>query len=93
MALSEGIDRDRAVDEAGKHIAVLGRIGARPFNLEEMERMYLLPGTGTTPGKRAPVPWMVVDPQRNLKLQSGREQEIDLHLQTEQFYGTSLLRK
>ena len=93
LALSEGIDRDRAVDEAGNHIAVLGRIGARPFNLEEMERMYLLPGTGTTPGKSAPVPWMVVDPQRDLRIHTFREQEIDLHLRVEQSYGGSRLRK
>jgi hypothetical protein len=41
LAISKGIDRDRAVDEAGNQIAVFGRIGARPLNLAEQQRMYL----------------------------------------------------
>ena len=44
MALSEGLDRDRAVDESGNQLAVFGRRGARPFNLEETQRLYLLDG-------------------------------------------------
>jgi hypothetical protein len=44
LAVSKGIDRDRAVDESGNQIAVLGRRGARPFNLQEMQRMYLRNG-------------------------------------------------
>jgi hypothetical protein len=40
-ALAKGLDRDRAVDETGGQIAVFGRIGARPFNLEEQRRLYL----------------------------------------------------
>src|SRR5579872_3191455 len=44
LAISKGIDRDRAVDESGNQIAVFGRRGARPFNLEEMQRMYLRDG-------------------------------------------------
>ena len=42
-ALSKGLDRDRAVDETGGQIAVFGRIGSRPFNLEEMRKLYLQP--------------------------------------------------
>ena len=42
-ALSRGLDRDRAVDETGHQVAVFGRIGSRPFNLEEMRRMYMNP--------------------------------------------------
>jgi len=42
-ALARGLDRDRAVDETGHQIAVFGRIGSRPFNLEEMRRMYMNP--------------------------------------------------
>ncbi len=42
-ALAKGLDRDRAVDETGGQIAVFGRIGSRPFNLEEMRRMYMNP--------------------------------------------------
>ena len=40
-ALSKGLDRDRAVDEMGEQIAIFGRIGSRPFNRAEMEKMYL----------------------------------------------------
>jgi hypothetical protein len=40
LALSRGLDRDRAVDETGGQIAVFGRIGSRPFNRREMERLY-----------------------------------------------------
>jgi hypothetical protein len=41
IAISKGLDRDRAVDESGNQVAVFGRRGARPFTLEEMQRMYL----------------------------------------------------
>ncbi len=44
LAVSKGIDRDRGVDESGNQVAVLGRRGARPFNLQEMQRMYLRDG-------------------------------------------------
>jgi len=43
-AVSEGIDRDRAVDESGNQLAVFGRRGARPFTKAEMERLYLRDG-------------------------------------------------
>jgi hypothetical protein len=43
MALSKGLDRDRAVDESGHQIAIFGRIGSRPFNEAEMKHMYLNP--------------------------------------------------
>lgn len=39
LAVSKGLDRDRAVDESGNQISVFGRRGARPFNLEETMRM------------------------------------------------------
>ena len=41
LALSRGLERDRAVDESGGQVAVFGRLGSRPFNLEEMRRLYL----------------------------------------------------
>ena len=41
LALSKGLDRDRAVDETGGQIAVFGRLGSRPFNRREMECMFL----------------------------------------------------
>ena len=44
LALSKGLDRDRAVDESGNQIAVFGRLGSRPFTLEEMQRLYLRNG-------------------------------------------------
>jgi hypothetical protein len=44
LGLSEGYRRDRAVDESGNQIAVFGRRGARPFNLDEMRRMYIRNG-------------------------------------------------
>jgi hypothetical protein len=40
LAISKGIDRDRAVDESGNQLAVFGRRGARPFNRAEMQRLY-----------------------------------------------------
>ena len=44
LAISKGIDRDRAVDESGNQIAVFGRRGARPFTREEAARLYLRNG-------------------------------------------------
>ncbi len=44
LAISRGIDRDRAVDESGNQLAVFGRRGARPFNRAEAERLYLRDG-------------------------------------------------
>ena len=41
LALSKGLERDRAVDETGHQIAVFGRVGSRPLNRGEMERMFL----------------------------------------------------
>jgi hypothetical protein len=44
LAISRGIDRDRAVDESGNQLAVFGRRGARPFNRAEAEKLYLRNG-------------------------------------------------
>jgi hypothetical protein len=41
LALSKGLDRDRAVDETGGQMAVFGRVGSRPFTRAEMERFFL----------------------------------------------------
>ncbi|RVT43616.1 LVIVD repeat-containing protein [Sphingobium algorifonticola] len=43
LALSKGLDRDRAVDETGGQMAVFGRLGSRPFTRSEMERLFLSP--------------------------------------------------
>ncbi|MFL6843351.1 MAG: hypothetical protein ACJ8ER_00535 [Allosphingosinicella sp.] len=52
LALSKGLDRDRAVDETGGQIAVFGRLGSRPFTRAEMERLFL---------NRRGLPWKVSD--------------------------------
>ncbi len=41
LAISKGMDRDRAVDESGNQVSVFGRLGSRPFTLAEMQRLYL----------------------------------------------------
>ncbi len=41
LALSKGLDRDRAVDETGNQIAVFGRLGSRPFHRDEMEKFFV----------------------------------------------------
>jgi len=44
LAISKGIDRDRAVDESGNQLAVFGRRGARPMTMEEAQKLYLRNG-------------------------------------------------
>lgn len=41
LSLSRGLERDRGVDETGGQIAVFGRRGSRPLNLQEMRRLFL----------------------------------------------------
>jgi hypothetical protein len=43
LAVSRGIDRDRAVDESGNQVSVFGRIGARPLSAAEVQRMFRRP--------------------------------------------------
>lgn len=43
LAISRGMDRDRAVDESGNQIAVFGRVGARPLSKQESDKMYRRP--------------------------------------------------
>lgn len=61
LAISKGLDRDRAVDESGNQIAVFGRVGARPLNREEQQRMYLRNGqlwrVSDDPGDRSVYEW------------------------------------
>ena len=52
ISLSKGLDRDHAVDETGGQIAVLGRLGSRPFTSQEMKRFFL---------DRSGAPWLVSD--------------------------------
>jgi hypothetical protein len=44
LMVSEGIDRDRAVDESGNQLAVFGRRGARPFTKAEAEKLFMRGG-------------------------------------------------
>jgi hypothetical protein len=44
IGISEGYRRDRAVDETGNQIAVFGRRGARPFTLQEAQKLFLRGG-------------------------------------------------
>jgi hypothetical protein len=41
LSVARGLDRDRAVDEAGNQIGVFGRVGARPLNAAEQRKLYL----------------------------------------------------
>jgi hypothetical protein len=54
-SISKGLDRDRGVDETGGQIAIFGRIGSRPFTLEEQRAMYLDANLN---------PWFVTDEVR-----------------------------
>jgi hypothetical protein len=55
LAISKGLDRDRAVDESGNQLSVFGRRGARPLNFAEMLRMYMIDGkTFTVPEIKDP---------------------------------------
>jgi len=44
LAVSKGLDRDRAVDESGNQVSIFNRIGARPMTLQEMQRLYMREG-------------------------------------------------
>jgi len=44
LAISKGLDRDRAADESGNQVSIFNRIGARPMTLPEMQRLYLKDG-------------------------------------------------
>lgn len=40
LSLSRGLERDRGVDETGGQVAVFGRVGSRPLNLDEMRKLF-----------------------------------------------------
>ncbi|MEM9312735.1 MAG: hypothetical protein AAGA34_14940, partial [Pseudomonadota bacterium] len=82
VALSKGLDRDRAVDETGGQMAVFGRLGSRPFTRDEMERLFMT---------RSGAPWKVSDavnmdrwvgrttptPQNARRTIGGREEDVE----------------
>jgi hypothetical protein len=45
LAISKGLDRDRAVDESGHQLSIFNRLGARPLTFTEMQRLYIRNGT------------------------------------------------
>ena len=63
LSLSRPLERDRAVDESGGQVAVFGRRGSRPFNLPEMQRLYL-----NDEGE----PWFVEDDPRAPQAEGNR---------------------
>jgi hypothetical protein len=77
VALAEGVDRDRAVDEAGNQIAVFGRVGARPLNLEEQRRLYMRPGGRV---------WTVTDGVRDHTIADPKQREQSLLNSLRAFY-------
>ena len=56
VSLSKGMPRDRYVDEDGNQLSVFGRRGSRPFNRDEMRRVYLRDGTPYTVSDEPPGP-------------------------------------
>ena len=64
LAVSKGIDRDRAVDESGNQIAVFNRLGSRPFTLAEMQRLYLRDGRLYTVADEPPAPPQGAPPEK-----------------------------
>jgi len=55
IALSKGMDRDRAADESGNQVSVFGRLGSRPFTRPEMERMFVRDGKVFTVSEGRPL--------------------------------------
>ncbi|MBZ5674774.1 MAG: hypothetical protein LAP61_11050 [Acidobacteriia bacterium] len=56
LAISKGVDRDRAVDESGNQVAVFNRRGSRPLNKQEAERLFLRNGQVYTVTNAPPTP-------------------------------------
>ncbi|MFN0010051.1 MAG: hypothetical protein ACKVS8_00245 [Phycisphaerales bacterium] len=78
LAISKGLDRDRAADESGHQIAVFGRVGARPLNKPEMDKMYLNNGqlwTVTNTPPTAALPFTFSSPETAPKKKEGAAEE------------------
>lgn len=56
-AIAKGLDRDRAADESGNQVSIFGRIGGRPFTLEEMRRFYMRDNKVFTVSDDVPAGW------------------------------------
>jgi len=83
-AISEGVDRDRAVDESGNQLSVFGRVGARPLNFEEQQRMYR---------RKDGTLWKVSDLTPNFDIQDPARREQELHRRIEQAFGENERRE
>jgi hypothetical protein len=77
VSLSKGLDRDRAVDESGNQIGVLGRVGARPLNFEEQHKLWQRPNGRV---------WTVVDGQRDYSIANPKQREWNLLQGLKAFY-------
>jgi hypothetical protein len=64
LAIAEGLERDRAVDESGHQVSVFGRIGGRPFTLPEMQKLYLKNGKPFTVPDAPPAGWKPSAPKK-----------------------------
>ena len=78
LSISKGVDRDRAVDESGNQLAVFGRVGARPLNLGEQQKLYLRPDGSV---------WDVKDVQRDYQIAEERDRERDYAKRLAEAYG------
>jgi hypothetical protein len=57
LAISKGVDRDRAVDESGNQLSVFNRRGSKPLSFEQLRRLYVhANGEFYTVTDRAPGP-------------------------------------
>jgi hypothetical protein len=74
LSVSRGVDRDRAVDESGNQIAVFGRVGARPLNREEVQRMHRRPDGSLFQVSDNPFDLRVYDfPETILRLEQAKQ--------------------
>jgi hypothetical protein len=78
LAISEGLDRDRAVDENGNQISVFGRVGARPLDYFEQRKLYLRPDGS---------PYKLWDVPRDHTIADPRAREEDLLRRLQNVYG------
>lgn len=81
LTISEGVDRDRAVDESGNQIAVFGRVGGRPLSLAEQRRMYMKPDGATL--------YSIPEVRRNEEIADPRQREAELHFTLERTFSRS----
>jgi hypothetical protein len=86
MAITEGLQRDRGVDESGNQLSVFNRVGSRPMNKAEAERLYKLDGQVFTVGEKPPsapnhvkgtVPQELLDSIAELKKKVAKEGDDD----------------